>query len=934
MKKLIFMLGAPGSGKTTLLTKISNELFGDDRLQYIILSPDRLRNIYVTPEARPDGGFSTDLAHESRIWKIINEAMVYKSSRGELMIVDATHSRTSAISSYRKFYDMGYDIVGVDLTHDVTIEEMLERNKQRFDWHFVPEDSIRTMHERLKTIEIPSWVRIIKKEELLDEFKLEPHNFDDCDSIQVFGDIHGCADELQLMFDACGIDDEKKSAAARGKNTFNVFVGDYFDRGPKIIETFKLLEEFSKNNKCFFIEGNHESPLRYYKQFIKAISSEIKKSIIPKMIANMDDWLRLIRNHDNISQQLQRANSDKERPGGIMNWLLAFKSKEYNQNATILERELKEIEQELDDINPFIPELDSRKFLETISRSSYKDIEKNVLELQKYPVAYSLLKEAVYKFRLPRDLIFDQEYRIHKLKNTSILTCQILFFSDIDYIRVSSFIHKLHPMFYATMNSQKIFISHAGITDTPNILTAEASLIRGVGGYEDVAEVGATFEKNAPDAIQIHGHRNMLNLPIQYTNNGFNLNGDVELGQRSVRIFASGMIETTEVSACPETMDFYRARQIKLAQKFKAKKLTPEEEGRGFIQLFQDHKYIDVKMVQEKTAAINFTRKAFEKGIWDNITTKARGLFIGLSDEHSAPTDLHIVARGFQKFFNLGERHGFELRDIRNLAFPLKMYEKANGFLGLLAVDTRPENPVWFCASKTTTTGSFAVLFQKMIKPGLTPELQEKIKEDNVTLVWEVIDPIKDPHIEKYHHKELVLLGAIKNQLDYEDADLDELQKYVDLMQPIPDVIVRIKRLETIANTFNDFWIKATEADSIDMFDPNGIEGFVVEDSSEERNFFKIKTKWYTFWKRHRSTRDRIAARMKKNHKRTGEYKLTKSDVIKMKQYLHDRDDIIVFNELLKMANKDFELYDSLGIVQIREFIINKRKDKHVDDSN
>jgi len=212
-----------------------------------------------------------------------------------------------------------------------------------------------------------------------------------------------------------------------------------------------------------------------------------------------------------------------------------------------------------------------------------------------------------------------------------------------------------------------------------------------------------------------------------------------------------------------------------------------------------------------------------------------------------------------------------------------------------------------------------------MIQDTLTPELQEKIVSEKCTLIFEVIDPVFDPHIEKYSKAELVLLGVVKNQLEFEQLPYEELQSFIDLMQP-GAVPVRVKRLVKIAETFNDFWIEIKRVNSVPLLGNQGIEGYVIEDSSAEPNFFKIKTDWYSFWKRHRTTKDKITSRVNKKLKRRGDQEpvLDKQDTIKLKTFLHTEEDIIVFNHLKDMQEKDFELYQKMQIIACREFIVSK----------
>lgn len=62
------------------------------------------------------------------------------------------------------------------------------------------------------------------------------------------------------------------------------------------------------------------------------------------------------------------------------------------------------------------------------------------------------------------------------------------------------------------------------------------------------------------------------------------------------------------------------------------------------LQNMLDSKYIRVKELGNNIVSLNFTRDAFQNGIWNNETITARGLFIN-------KVDGDIVARSYNKFF-------------------------------------------------------------------------------------------------------------------------------------------------------------------------------------------------------------------------------------------------------------------------------------------
>lgn len=74
--------------------------------------------------------------------------------------------------------------------------------------------------------------------------------------IDLIGDIHGYADELEALLQKLGY--AKKSGAYSHPERKVVFVGDYIDRGPKIKETLDTVKAMVDSNNAIALMGNHE----------------------------------------------------------------------------------------------------------------------------------------------------------------------------------------------------------------------------------------------------------------------------------------------------------------------------------------------------------------------------------------------------------------------------------------------------------------------------------------------------------------------------------------------------------------------------------------------------------------------------------------------------------------------------------------------------
>lgn len=145
-------------------------------------------------------------------------------------------------------------------------------------------------------------------------------------------------------------------------------------------------------------------------------------------------------------------------------------------------------------------------------------------------------------------------------------------------------------------------------------------------------------------------------------------------------------------------------------------------------------------MIEDGLSSFNFTRDAFYRQEWNELTTKARGLF--LDTESGA-----VAGRGYAKFFNVGERRDTEL-DAVLARFgdggDVAIEHKLNGFLGLVFV----HNGTLRAFSKSGPS-PFAGEFERLLAEHLgdrLDEFTEALGKARVTLTFEVLSP-RDPHI-------------------------------------------------------------------------------------------------------------------------------------------------------------------------------------------
>lgn len=421
-----------------------------------------------------------------------------------------------------------------------------------------------------------------------------------------------------------------------------------------------------------------------------------------------------------------------------------------------------------------------------------------------------------------------------KSKEFELITKPQLEDAKIDKKDIRQLYRKFGQCAYYKYNDNIYLVTHAGLSTIPENLSFVATdqMIRGVGNYNDFEKIAETFVNTTPDNFyQIYGHRNIKRVPIKVNDRVFNLEGRVEFGGelRCVQIDKNG-IHTIEV----------KNEVFKTPEMQKEQTVTSSSVADTIIAL-RSNRYIQEKKFGN-ISSFNFTNKAFYDKVWDEQTTKARGLYLDVMKGK-------VVARAYDKFFNINERPETKFDMLQyKLQFPVTAYVKENGFLGIVSYNEYEDD--LFIASKSTIDSQFAQWFKEMLFEKVSSENIEKmkkyIKENNVSFVFECVDMKNDPHIIEYPESELFLLDIVRNDMEFSKY---EYEKMVDIANQFG--LTHKEKAFEIANwhDFFDWYYDILEED----YEYNGrkIEGFVIEDSIGYMT--KLKLTYYNFWKFMRS---------------------------------------------------------------------------------
>lgn len=392
---------------------------------------------------------------------------------------------------------------------------------------------------------------------------------------------------------------------------------------------------------------------------------------------------------------------------------------------------------------------------------------------------------------------------------------------------------KLRQLAYYTYGDKKVIVSHGGISFIPENLQFVASeqFICGVGQYEDMEFVNKSFMDNTDEnTYQIHGHRNINEASIQVNNRCFCLEGGVEFGGklRIVTLDKNGF-KTIEI-------------QNEVFKSVEYKQDEPMElQGLEVINELRNNKYIRESKF-DNISSFNFTQEAFRKGVWDEQTIRARGLFFNTNNGD-------IVIRSYNKFFNINEKEITKIGNLkRNLQYPVTAYVKYNGYLGLIGYDSESDKLI--ISSKSNINSQFSRWFEEILYNKLNEDkieyMKNYIKNNNCTLVWEVIAPKHDTHMIEYAEDNIVLLNIVCNTLDFKQFGYDKVVMLADELE------VDYKKVANVFNSWQEFKAWYDEVIEED-YKHNGeyIEGFVIED--QQGFMTKIKLSYYSFWKFMRS---------------------------------------------------------------------------------
>ncbi|MBD2210849.1 polynucleotide kinase-phosphatase [Nostoc linckia FACHB-104] len=339
---LVILIGASGSGKST---------FAHQHFQsFEVVSSDFCRGLVCNDE--------NSQAATQDAFELLHFITAKRLAAGKLTVIDATNvqpeDRKPLLQMAREYHCFAIAIV-LDLPEELCHARNQQRSDRNFGPHVVRRHtqmlrrSLRGLEKEgfryvytLSSLEEIESVEI-ERQPLWNNRKYEHGPFD------IIGDIHGCGDELETLLQKLGyikdeVDKEELTPSSplsplsqfstyyhpQGRKA--VFLGDLVDRGPRILDTVKLVRNMVTAGTGICVPGNHEHKLlrklrgknvrvnhglEQTLQEIEALPDGIREPFIQELREFLDslvshyvlDGGRLVVAHAGMKQQMQGRGS-------------------------------------------------------------------------------------------------------------------------------------------------------------------------------------------------------------------------------------------------------------------------------------------------------------------------------------------------------------------------------------------------------------------------------------------------------------------------------------------------------------------------------------------------------------------------------------------------------------------------------------------------
>jgi protein phosphatase len=255
---LVILIGASGSGKSTFAAK--------HFLPTEIISSDHCRGLVSDDE--------TDQSVSADAFDLVRAIAEKRLKHRKLTVIDATNVRAA---DRKAWVDVArrWHALPVALVIEPGVDICVERNKSRPDRQFggqvvqrmvaeirkglrgLPREGFRQVWQLSTTEGVEA--ATVTRQPLWTDKRADTGPFD------IIGDVHGCADELEILLRELGYgvawNEAREVTVTPPPGRKAVFVGDLGDRGPRTPDVLRIAMAMEESGAAYVIQGNHDRKL-------------------------------------------------------------------------------------------------------------------------------------------------------------------------------------------------------------------------------------------------------------------------------------------------------------------------------------------------------------------------------------------------------------------------------------------------------------------------------------------------------------------------------------------------------------------------------------------------------------------------------------------------------------------------------------------------
>ncbi len=251
---LVLLIGASSAGKSTFARRHFKPTE--------ILSSDSCRELVSDNE--------NDMNATEAAFDVLRYIAAKRLAARRLVVVDATNLKPE---DRKPFVDLAreYHVLLVAIVLEPPQKVCTARNQVRSDRHLPPSvirQHIQQLRRSVRRLgkEGFRYIYRLGSEEEIDSVRIERQRLwtdrrDDPGPFDIIGDLHGCCDELEELLSVLGYvrNEGRIFVHPQGRRAF--FLGDLVDRGPRIVDTLKLIMGMCEAGSALCVPGNHDMKL-------------------------------------------------------------------------------------------------------------------------------------------------------------------------------------------------------------------------------------------------------------------------------------------------------------------------------------------------------------------------------------------------------------------------------------------------------------------------------------------------------------------------------------------------------------------------------------------------------------------------------------------------------------------------------------------------